>query len=129
MPAPRFLVDENLSVVLPEVAHRRGFQATHVNHVGLGAATDWRLLRFAIENDYALVTNNAVEFHGRYAREALHPGIVLLLPTVRRIQQIELFEALLDDVRGDPDLVNKAIILDYEDDHLVTRRYDLSAPQ
>ena len=96
--------------------------------MGLGAATDWRLLHFAIENDFALVTNNAVEFHDRYAREALHPGVMMLVPNVRRKQKIELFEALLDDVLGDPDLVNKAIILDYENDQVVIRRYDLSAP-
>lgn len=35
MSAPRFLVDENLSVLLPEVAHARGYEATHINHYGL----------------------------------------------------------------------------------------------
>jgi hypothetical protein len=27
---PRFLIDENLSVKLPELAHKRGFEASHV---------------------------------------------------------------------------------------------------
>jgi predicted nuclease of predicted toxin-antitoxin system len=42
--APRFLVDENLSVRLPEAAHKRGFEATHVVHLGLASWKDWNIL-------------------------------------------------------------------------------------
>jgi hypothetical protein len=31
----RFLIDENLSVLLPKTAHARGYEATHINHCGL----------------------------------------------------------------------------------------------
>jgi hypothetical protein len=41
MSAPRFLVDENLSVLLSEVAHPRGYEATHINHYGLRKSKDW----------------------------------------------------------------------------------------
>jgi predicted nuclease of predicted toxin-antitoxin system len=33
--APRFLIDENLSPALAEPARERGFEAMHVNHLGL----------------------------------------------------------------------------------------------
>jgi hypothetical protein len=39
--APRFLVDENLSVLLSEVAHPRGYEATHINHYGLRKSKGW----------------------------------------------------------------------------------------
>jgi predicted nuclease of predicted toxin-antitoxin system len=123
VPAPRFLIDENLSVKLPEVVHDAGYEAAHVNHLGLGSAKDWTVLETIREGDWTLVTNNAMEFRDRYAREALHGGLVLLIPNVRRTQQIELFRVALDEVDRDPDLVNTAIEVDYDGNDIVTRRY------
>ena len=42
--ALRFLIDENLSVKLPEFAHKRGFEASHVAHLGLREWKDWNIL-------------------------------------------------------------------------------------
>lgn len=41
--ASAFLVDENLSVLLPTTAQARGWgcETTHVNHRGLKQAKDW----------------------------------------------------------------------------------------
>lgn len=80
MTRPRFLVDENLSVLLPQTAHARGYEATHVNHLGLRQAKDWDILNVVAEEDWILVTNNAIEFRGRYQRLAVHPGVVFVLP-------------------------------------------------
>ena len=124
MPAPRFLIDENLSVRLPAVAHEAGFEATHVNHLGLRTRKDWTLLDTVREGGWTLVTNNAMEFKGRYAREAVHAGLILLIPNVRRDRQIDLFNAALAEVAHDLDLVNSVIEVDYDDDEIVTRRYD-----
>lgn len=106
MTTPRFLVDENLSPALVDPARERGFEAMHVNHLGLRTDTDWDLLRIIAGQDWVLVTNNAIEFRGRYRRIELHPGVVFLLPAVRRTQQVRLFEAALDHVRLHPDLTN-----------------------
>ena len=95
MSAPRFLVDENLSVLLPEVAHARGYEATHINHYGLRKSKDWDILKVVAEEDWILVTNNAFEFRGRYQRLEIHPGVVFLIPNVPRLQQIELFSAAI----------------------------------
>lgn len=67
MPAPRFLIDENLSIKLPKVAHEAGFEATHVNHHGLHTSKDWTLLETVREGEWTLVTNNTMEFKDRYA--------------------------------------------------------------
>jgi predicted nuclease of predicted toxin-antitoxin system len=49
---PRFLVDENLSVLLPQTAHARGYAATHVNFHGLHRSKDWDILRVIAEEDW-----------------------------------------------------------------------------
>ncbi len=72
------------------------------------------------------MTNNAIEFRGRYRRIELHPGVVFLLPSVRREGQLRLFAAALDSVLSDPDLVNKALDLSFgEHGEPQVRRYDL----
>jgi predicted nuclease of predicted toxin-antitoxin system len=122
--APRFLIDENLSVKLPEVAHEAGYEAIHVNHLGLRTRKDWTLLGTIREGDWTLVTNNAMEFKGRYARVAVHAGLVLVLPNVRREQQIELFSAALATIGPAVDLTNNVIEVNYDADEIATRRYD-----
>lgn len=126
MNAPRFLVDENLSPALVDPARERGFEAMHVNHLGLRTDTDWDLLRVVAEQDWVLVTNNAIEFRGRYGRIELHPGVVFLLPAVRRAQQVRLFEAALDHVRSHPDLTNRALDVALDPlGHVTVTPYDL----
>ena len=109
MTAPRFLIDENLSPALVEPARKRGFEAMHVNHLGLRTETDWDLLKIIAEQDWVLVTNNAIEFRGRYREIELHPGVVFLLPAVRRPDQLRLFEAALNHVHDHPDMINRAV--------------------
>ncbi len=109
MTAARFLIDENLSPALVAVAHGCGFEATHVNYLGLRTNTDWDLLDVVADQDWVLVTNNAIEFRGRYRRITLHPGVVFLLPSVPRLNQIRLFAAALSVIQVLPDLVNQAL--------------------
>jgi predicted nuclease of predicted toxin-antitoxin system len=124
--APRFLVDENLSVKLPEVAHQRGFEATHVVHLGLREWKDWNILDVVEKQGWVMVTNNAVEFRSRYRAITIHPGVIFLLPSVRREQQRILFEAALDDIAINPDLTNQAVDVDLiAGSRIVVRRYRL----
>lgn len=73
MTPPRFLIDENLSLKLVEPARELGYEAMHVNHLGLRTEKDWDLLNVVAKSDWVLVTNNAIEFRGRYRRVELHP--------------------------------------------------------
>ncbi len=125
MSAPRFLVDENLSVVLPEVAHARGYEATHINHHGLHQSKDWDILKIIAKEDWVLVTSNVFEFRGRYRRLEVHPGIVFLVPVVRRAQQIELFSAALDMIDDSPEMLNLAIEVNYAADQIQAKQYAL----
>jgi predicted nuclease of predicted toxin-antitoxin system len=118
-------VDENLSILLPEVAHARGYEATHINHYGLRKSKDWDILKVVAEEDWILITNNAFEFRGRYQKLEIHPGVVFLIPNVPRMQQIELFSAALDAIAEFPDVVNTAIDVAYEADHIRVNRYAL----
>lgn len=126
MRAPRFFVDENLSVRLPETAHLRGYEATHINHYGLRQSKDWDILKIVAEEDWILVTNNAFEFRGRYQKLEVHPGVVFLIPTVSRLQQIELFAAALDAIDQSPDMMNTALDVTYARDHIRVDRYALA---
>ena len=126
MTAPRFLIDENLSPALVEPARRRGFEAMHVNYLGLRTETDWDLLKVIAEQDWVLVTNNAIEFRGRYRDIELHPGVIFLLPAVRRAEQLRLFEAALHHVSTDGDMVNRALDVAFDRNRAATvTAYDL----
>ena len=114
MTALRFLIDENLSPALAEPARARGFEAMHVNHLGLRTETDWDLLKIITEQDWVLVTNNAIEFRGRYGTIELHPGVIFLLPAVRRLAQVQLFETALEQVKADPDMINRALDVTFD---------------
>lgn len=121
-----FLIDENLSPRLVKPAHDRGFVAMHVNHLGLRTEKDWDLLRIIETDDWVLVTNNAIEFRGRYRRIAIHPGVVFLLPSVRGSDQVELFEAALNYAQQVSDLVNRAIDVTFDEaGEIVVTVYDL----
>lgn len=126
MTAPRFLIDENLSPALVEPARHHGFEAMHVNHLGLRTETDWDLLQIVAEKDWVLVTNNAIEFRGRYRKIELHPGVVFLLPAVRRAEQLRLFNAVLSYVGTDVDMVNRAVDVVFDLNRVaIVTAYDL----
>jgi predicted nuclease of predicted toxin-antitoxin system len=123
---PRFLVDENLSVKLPTLAHKRGFEATHVIHLGLREWKDWNILEVVRSGRWILVTNNAIEFRSRYRAVIGHPGVIFLLPSVRRQQQLDLFAAALDEVAANPDLTDYALDVHFSGTtKIVVRRYRL----
>ena len=63
----RLLIDECLSQSLLAVAKARGLPADHVVWLGKGGMKDWSLVSFALDNDYAFVTNNWRDFPREYA--------------------------------------------------------------
>jgi predicted nuclease of predicted toxin-antitoxin system len=67
--APRFLIDENLSPLLAR--HLRtalGFDAMHVQELGLRGASDADILARAITEGRIIVTSNADDFRRLGAR-------------------------------------------------------------
>ena len=98
----------------------------HVNHLGLRTETDWDLLKVIAQQDWVLVTNNAIEFRGRYREIELHPGVVFLLPAGRRPEQVQLFGAALDHIQSHPDMINRALDVSFGADRtLLVEVYDI----
>jgi len=121
----RFLVDENLSVALPSIAHARGYEATHVNFLGLRQAKDWDILPVILAEDWILVTCNVLEFRWRYRKLDIHPGVVLVVPVVPREEQLNLFGRVLDTIDTSPDMTNIAIEVPMSEQRIVIARFNL----
>jgi len=104
----RFLIDECLHESLAGLAHAAGFEATHVNHLGLSGQPDWALAERIAKDEYTLVTNNRADIIQLLGRLELHPGLIVLLPNVAPRLQRALFQAALQYSTG-RDLVNTVI--------------------
>jgi predicted nuclease of predicted toxin-antitoxin system len=105
---PRFLIDEKLSPQLARhLRYSLGFDAIHVNEIGLNGMSDTEVLTRAIAERRIVVTSNGEDFRRLGRRRQGHPGLAVLLRTVGRHQQIELGEILanaidIEMVRGAP---------------------------
>ncbi len=94
----RFLVDECLSTDLLVEAYARGFEAHHVNTLGLRSASDRALMVQIIGGDFTFVTNNRRDFLRLYRIVDVHAGLLIIIPSVDTKQQIALFSAALDAI-------------------------------
>lgn len=117
----KFLIDECLSPELAQMARNRGHgESSHVIWIGRGGIKDWDLLPIVLDGDWTLVTRNSYDFRGpddaagaggQYQRAEIHPGLICLNgPEGMDLEmQRELFEAVLDEIDDDADLVNKVL--------------------
>lgn len=116
----QFLVDECLSPGLLDVAREHGFNAYHVTQRGWGSDSDPQLLGRILGGDLTFVTNNWKDFRPMIRRSEVHPGVVAILPNVRRERQMALFAAAITEIRGaDLDMVNT--VLEVQADGTVDR--------
>ena len=104
----KFLIDECLHTSLVKVATDRPYEAYHVAHLGLSGRKDHELMSRVRDEDFTLVTNNAIDFRRLFGKEQIHAGFVIIVPNVGPAIQRELFAAVLEYL-GDSDLVNHAI--------------------
>lgn len=121
----KFLIDECLHTSLVEVAEERGHEATHVNYRGLSGVQDWNLMAPIQDGEFTFVTNNAKDFRRLYAREAIHAGLVILIPQVPPPEQRELFDAALEDLAEVPGLINEALEVGLAEGDIQITRYEL----
>jgi predicted nuclease of predicted toxin-antitoxin system len=108
----RFLIDECLSPDLVSAARVRGHDAGHVAHLGKAGFKDWYLLPFIIQNDLIFVTNNARDFRRLYADLEVHPGLVIILPSVKQPEQEQLFTLAMAAIEAERDIVNVMVEVD-----------------
>ena len=109
----KLLVDECLHTSLPGVAHEAGYLCDHVNFLGLAGCADWQLMDTILTSEYTFVTNNGADFRRLYSREALHSGLIILLPNTVPAQQQVLLRAALSYV-GMRDLTNTVVQVDFD---------------
>ena len=122
----RFLIDECLSIDLVSVAGQAGHEAQHVARVGKAGWKDWNILRYASEGDFVLVTNNAGDFRRLYAGQPLHAGLVIIIPSVGRLDQQRLFSGALDELtRLGEEPVNRVLEVDIDGEDVTFSLYEL----
>ena len=63
------------------------------------------------------------DFRRRFQHEALHPGLVILIPNVTPSVQRDLFSSALDFI-GDRDLVNRVVEVNLRGDTSVIKEYE-----
>jgi len=122
------------------MARKRGHgESSHVVWIGRQGIKDWNLLEVVLDGDWTLVTRNAYDFRGRaaapgtggqYQRAKLHAGLICLNgPEGMDLDmQRDLFEAALDEIDRDGDLVNTVLELTLEiteSDEVIINRYAL----
>ncbi len=137
----KLLIDECLSEELTKLARDRGHgEASHVRWIGKGGWKDWKLKSVVVDGDWTFVTKNSVDFRGpgdapgskgQYSDVTLHAGLICLNGPVGMDLdlQLELFEAALDELHRDDDLVNQVLEVTLTDlgDEIEVLRYSLPA--
>ncbi len=120
----RFLIDECLHESLVGVAHGAGFDAIHVNHLGLSGKPDRDLADRVITDEFTFVTNNRLDFLQLFARTELHAGLIVLVPNVVPALQRALFEAAIRHLAG-RDLLNTVIEVTLQGKAVKCAEYEL----
>lgn len=83
----KLLLDEQLSPRLVGHCSALGILAAHVAHIGKAGWSDQQLHRFAIDNDFIVVTINAADFLALAANADLHCGLIVLRAHSLRFEQ------------------------------------------
>jgi predicted nuclease of predicted toxin-antitoxin system len=112
---PAFLIDEDLSAELADMATARGFHALAIVRIprfrGRG---DPVVARYALENDMILVTNNRVDFERVYLRKEVHPGLAFICAEHTKLRTLRyqkvMMQLILDEVEKDAP-VQEAIVV------------------
>ncbi len=136
----KFLIDENLSPSLVEIANAEGFVCSHINHLGLTGLKDWQLKSAILEGDLTFVTNNGIDFRGPtkkpgsqgvYADITLHAGLICIdAPGGLNLERQKLlFSLILSNIAEQGDLVNQVLQVTLSPNGAVElSRYGMPAP-
>jgi predicted nuclease of predicted toxin-antitoxin system len=110
----KLLLDEHLSPTLCTwCASAKGIYAAAVAHVGLAGFVDSSIWRYALENDYVIVTSNAKDFIQLLDVE-IHPGLIILNESgLAREEQRDRLAIALDYIFAQPSsdsfMINRVI--------------------
>jgi predicted nuclease of predicted toxin-antitoxin system len=108
----RLLLDENISPALVGRLAEAGVYAQAVPHVGLAGRADHTVWKYALDNDFAVVTANARDFI-ELLNVPAHPGLIVLRESgLSRDEQWDRIRPVIESVTdsGDADfMLNKLI--------------------
>lgn len=107
----RFLIDECLTPYLAIVSKIEGYEGEHVNHLRLDGQPDRSIALTAIMREDILVTNNARDLRRIYAGLASHPGLLIILPSVPRREQMSLFRQAIAFIEAQPQIVDQMVVV------------------
>jgi hypothetical protein len=91
---------EPFAAARPPSPHAHGFDAVHVQELGLRGASDADILARAIADDRIIVTSNAEDSRRLGARTPAHPGLAIMLDAVGRAQQLTLGVGLANAIHS-----------------------------
>lgn len=98
----KLLIDEHLSPGLVIRCAQKGLYAVAVAHVGLPGRQDEVIWRYALENDFVVVTANTRDFTNLLDIDIdidLHPGVIMLREgSLSRDEQWSRLELALDHI-------------------------------
>lgn len=117
----RFLIDECLSPLLVSVAAEFGYEAYHIARIGKAGWPDPDVTRYAINEDFILVTNNASDYRNLYQREPLHAGLIIIVLNVNRPEQMRLFNDVLVRLTAQGEPINHALEIDVDSSGVIFR--------
>jgi predicted nuclease of predicted toxin-antitoxin system len=136
----KLLIDECLSPSLAQLAQNAGhIESTSLRDRGRLGLKDHEVLAYALEHDFTLVTNNAVDFRGDgedapgglYSGVSIHPGLICIdcADVLDYETQQQIFTKVLEELAKRNDLVNTGleVFLD-EDGAIEITEYDIPQP-
>jgi predicted nuclease of predicted toxin-antitoxin system len=108
----RVLLDEHVSPSLVGKLGDTGVFAVAAAHVGLSGKSDEQIWKYALRNDFVVVTSNARDFI-RLLKVEVHPGLIVLRESgLTREEQWERIGPVIEHVAESGDdnfLVNKLV--------------------
>lgn len=81
-------------------------------------------MRHASEGDFALAKNNAGDFPRLFGTQPLHAGVVII-PTVNRAVQQQLFRGAFDKLASFGEPINRGLVVDIDDEDVTFSFYEL----
>ncbi|MBX9911708.1 MAG: DUF5615 family PIN-like protein [Beijerinckiaceae bacterium] len=123
----QFLIDECLTPDLVDKATEHGYFGIHVGLAGLRGTPDDLVCTAAVESKRILVTNNGKDFRRLYRRFRSHPGLVILLPSVRWTEQIALFEKVIRFIEMEHSIVDRVVQI-RRDGHITVQPWTNETP-
>ena len=98
--------------MLAKVARDHGYDAVHVTAIGLASTPNKLIAERAVQTGAIMVTNDARDYRRLYARFVSHPGLVILLPSVGKARQVQLFEAVIDFIASETSIIDQLVEID-----------------